>query len=1078
LDSRGNAISADIVSRNVSIIGARNFRGGLPDADPNLSFRNTDRRGIGGLSGKFREMMETHVGIAAAVYWSIVEGAALPLEVVWHHRNEPDADAERFMELCRVAVLDEAVVIDGMMEGANALWSMVLLDPFIGFGLMAPRMMEGGAVEWYPVAHNAVMLWRPDGYLLGGVRFSTPNGYEDIDAKDLVHTVHGLAGAGEFEGRSLLRDCVQPFELWKQIAINAGVYNQQTWGFLDIAYDPSVSESDLKEMQEYALAFTDGERKFVMRPKSIELDLRYPSGTPPDMIAQLEYWDRQIEKKLNAPLAGLAQFGSRAMAETLDAASSRKAIAWLNSTFERTSRGMFTWLARQVGYEGKLPTVNVQSAQMTTGLDGWSAYVQGVQAGLLTKGPEDEAWGRRILGAPEVAPVEAAEDAPAPLLVGSLQVAQAVLASLSPTEDNPRPLAPAAAILLLQSAGIQEAAARAMVDAQMAAPAAPTTATMAPTSAGGTEAAVQGAAAAPTPAVAPPSASGTVAMAGNVEVPAAIGNAPAFAPVSTSAREARLAGDEVDTTPTAEMAAAAERALEWRGEHGRGGTEVGVARARDLSNLKTLSEDTVRRMANYFTRHEVDKDAEGFNDGEDGFPSAGRIAWDLWGGDAGAAWAERKVAEFDRKAGDLADQASMLAASLADHPDVVVPDSVMQAAMAALDAHRAVSKGRTTDAAAVVYARDLAAGRRLAWSRILKLANYFTQDHARLRQSKSYLAQGPAWHAYQLRGGDACREWVRSLIQAYAMHAHKRAARLHDAGHGCGCAAHGDLADDEDGVLVVGADGKEFLTWRSLRPEEEVVAWVTLAEGRRDLDAQLQVRIGEIADRHRLAVRKALRDGWQDGERDAVWSQFAAEYQTALTEAGGTLRNAVGEEVAREAKRSARSGIVASKVSGSDASAIASKMAAQADAAFGRAAAMTQKAGEVMADRVQGEVESAILGGARMQTWASRITLEGLVSSALESRNTIEAAARVATYASTPEAAGMVPTTVIRTSIPDRNRCEVCTDRDGEKFEVADWVTGDGKDAELALPELPDPQCEGGVGRCRCGWLAVYGEVI
>ena len=964
LDSRGNAIGADIVSRNVSIIGARNFRGGLPDADPNLSFRNTDRRGIGGLSGKFREMMETHVGIAAAVYWSIVEGAALPLEVVWHHRNEPDADAERFMELCRVAVLDEAVVVDGMMEGANALWSMVLLDPFIGFGLMAPRMMEGGAVEWYPVAHNAVMLWRPDGYLLGGVRFSTPNGYEDIDAKDLVHTVHGLAGAGEFEGRSLLRDCVQPFELWKQIAINAGVYNQQTWGFLDIAYDPSVSEADLKEMQEYALAFTDGERKFVMRPKSIELDLRYPSGTPPDMIAQLEYWDRQIEKKLNAPLAGLAQFGSRAMAETLDAASSRKAIAWLNSTFERTSRGMFTWLARQVGYEGKLPTVNVQSAQMTTGLDGWSAYVQGVQAGLLTKGPDDEAWGRRILGAPEVVPVEAAEDAPAPLLVGSLQVAQAVLASLSPTEDNPRPLAPAAAILLLQSAGIQEAAARAMVDAQMAAPAAAPTATMAPTSAGGTEAAVQGAAAAPTPAVAPPVASGTVAMAGNVEVPAAIGNAPAFAPVSTSAREVRLDGDDLD----------------------------------------------------------------------------------------------------------------LLAASLGDHPDVVVPDAVMHAAMAALDAHRAVSKGRTTDAAAVVYARDLAAGRRLAWSRILKLANYFTQDHARLRQSKSYLAQGPAWHAYQLRGGDACREWVRSLIQAYAMHTHKRAARLHDAGHGC--AAHGDLADDEDGVLVVGADGKEFLTWRSLRPEEEVVAWVTLAEGRRDLDAQLQVRIGEIADRHRLAVRKALRDGWQDGERDAVWSTFAAEYQTALTEAGGTLRNAVGEEVAREAKRSARSGIVASKVSGTDASAIASKMAAQADAAFGRAAAMTQKAGEVMADRVQGEVESAILGGARMQTWASRITLEGLVSSALESRNTIEAAARVATYASTPEAAGMVPTTVIRTSIPDRNRCEVCTDRDGEKFEVADWVTGDGKDAELALPELPDPQCEGGVGRCRCGWLAVYGEVV
>jgi hypothetical protein len=53
-------------------------------------------------------------------------------------------------------------------------------------------------------------------------------------------------------------------------------------------------------------------------------------------------------------------------------------------------------------------------------------------------------------------------------------------------------------------------------------------------------------------------------------------------------------------------------------------------------------------MVSYFARHEVDKTGAGFQQGEPGYPSAGRIAWALWGGDAGRAWAERKQAELTR----------------------------------------------------------------------------------------------------------------------------------------------------------------------------------------------------------------------------------------------------------------------------------------------------------------------------------------------------------------------------------------------------------------------------------------------
>lgn len=96
--------------------------------------------------------------------------------------------------------------------------------------------------------------------------------------------------------------------------------------------------------------------------------------------------------------------------------------------------------------------------------------------------------------------------------------------------------------------------------------------------------------------------------------------------------------------PPAPVRANAKRGLELREKHGRGGTAIGVARARDLSNGSALSLDTVKRMTSYFARHEVDKKGEGW-----GVDSAGYIAWLLWGGDAGWSWAKRIVREQESK---------------------------------------------------------------------------------------------------------------------------------------------------------------------------------------------------------------------------------------------------------------------------------------------------------------------------------------------------------------------------------------------------------------------------------------------
>ena len=105
----------------------------------------------------------------------------------------------------------------------------------------------------------------------------------------------------------------------------------------------------------------------------------------------------------------------------------------------------------------------------------------------------------------------------------------------------------------------------------------------------------------------------------------------------------------IDFQPPAGARAEAEKGLAWRDEYGRGGTAVGVARARDIANGKNLSPETVIRMTSYFARHEVDKQGTGWSPGEEGFPSAGRIAWALWGGDPGRTWAEKVRRQMDSR---------------------------------------------------------------------------------------------------------------------------------------------------------------------------------------------------------------------------------------------------------------------------------------------------------------------------------------------------------------------------------------------------------------------------------------------
>jgi hypothetical protein len=106
---------------------------------------------------------------------------------------------------------------------------------------------------------------------------------------------------------------------------------------------------------------------------------------------------------------------------------------------------------------------------------------------------------------------------------------------------------------------------------------------------------------------------------------------------------------DINTTPTDSMVVEAKKGIAWRKEFNRGGTRIGATRASQIVAKETLSPSTVRRMFSFFSRHESDKSAQGFRVGEKGYPSNGRIAWALWGGDAGFSWSTKVRNQLEKE---------------------------------------------------------------------------------------------------------------------------------------------------------------------------------------------------------------------------------------------------------------------------------------------------------------------------------------------------------------------------------------------------------------------------------------------
>ena len=121
-------------------------------------------------------------------------------------------------------------------------------------------------------------------------------------------------------------------------------------------------------------------------------------------------------------------------------------------------------------------------------------------------------------------------------------------------------------------------------------------------------------------------------------------------------KEAAEAKKVESYVPPKAVQAAAAKGLELRRTWERGGLDVseaseegvgsGVQRATNLKNSDNISLDTIKRMRNFFSRHQANYRPD--KKIPDGGPTAGTIAWLLWGGDPGKDWVSSILADQEK----------------------------------------------------------------------------------------------------------------------------------------------------------------------------------------------------------------------------------------------------------------------------------------------------------------------------------------------------------------------------------------------------------------------------------------------
>jgi hypothetical protein len=440
----------------------------LPNREPTPELFPQVVSGISGQPGVFDQIMVGHPKVAKHMSdFRTTLGAAS----YWWQPCEDETSAEAaFREdmesLTQGAYLDAENGVQGWSEIAESwlqhwahgmYWAEVrwVEEP------TEPRQyayLSGRQLELYPVHPSTVQqVLQADNYRrLTGIRQSASTGFAEIPVERLLWVQRGGI-VGQYAGESILRPLVFLFDRWKSVWLSSEQQAYMQGGCLVVQADQAANYGT--EAWKRARATLEGWQnnlaRYLLMPPGFQAEfIASSSSIDGDVIDRI---DGYCDTVLGAQVAALIQSanGHRALGEVAaaqdDASQSEDLSAFLRRLGDRLSR----WVAQQVAYAGRRPTLSVRPAEQVTAPDTKVATAISAKAAeAVTWTSADEAWVRETIGMPELQTVE---DVDGESMLADPMAAPAV--PVAPVADAPEASAEMADDTVNPPASVQQSAA-------------------------------------------------------------------------------------------------------------------------------------------------------------------------------------------------------------------------------------------------------------------------------------------------------------------------------------------------------------------------------------------------------------------------------------------------------------------------------------------------------------------------------------------------------------------------------------------------------------------------------------------
>lgn len=363
-------------------------------------------RMIAGWPAVARHVTDLRITLGAAQYW-------------WQPVQNERIEEARFREDLESITENMYVDAENDIQGFGSVaetWADFWLQGFYGAELRLVdcassvrnyHVLTGKAVEAYPIHASTISVFEQDDQYrrLLGIRQQSSTGGAMIPIERLIWAQRG-GRIGDYSGMSVLRPLLFPFQRWLSIWLSREQAAAMQGGCIIAVPERNAGGDDEWNAVRTTLnRWQNQQARYVIARPGWDFRFEAPAASVGgDEIDKLDsYVDRVLGGQVQALIDSAT--GHRALGEVVAADQAARSAEDFTAFLRRWGTRFAKWLAEQVAYGGRLPTLCIKTEdKQASPADEIATLAAAKSAGLLEATPADLDHVRRRLGLPEPEP--------------------------------------------------------------------------------------------------------------------------------------------------------------------------------------------------------------------------------------------------------------------------------------------------------------------------------------------------------------------------------------------------------------------------------------------------------------------------------------------------------------------------------------------------------------------------------------------------------------------------------------------------------------------------------------------------